>query len=295
MKTVVTSAMVAHLWASQNQDHARNPQRSLFYTGSVIYSYGGHFPIAKHSEGVVLITTRRHSVTTGKHLQLVKYAANHKQMIPCANVLAKTKEDHTANLAAMRGQCLTDLEKSSRARTNAAHYYHEAKHLVAVHAQYRALFGKGLDAQLQIAPEWKHEAAGRIAAQAALTKERAVQAGIVTAQRLVQKRLDLEEWKGNAEYVHGAFHSLPVALRASEDGLTIETSHGAQVPATHAQRIWRKVQQARTTGQPYQRNGHTERVGTFDVTSIGIDGTVIAGCHTISVEAMQELAGKLGW
>ena len=39
--------MVAHLWAHRAQESA--PQRGNFYfDGDTIYSYGSHFPIARH-------------------------------------------------------------------------------------------------------------------------------------------------------------------------------------------------------------------------------------------------------
>ena len=69
----------------------------------------------------------------------------------------------------------------------------------------------------------------------------------------------------------------------------------SQAEARNAKRIWNLILKIRATSVPYQRNGHTEHVGTFSVDSIAVDGTLVAGCHTITFEAMQELAGKLGW
>lgn len=66
--------MVAHLWAHQAQDSARIGGRGNFYfEGDTIYSYGSHFPIARHVETkrgrAVLFTTRDYSVTTSGHQQ----------------------------------------------------------------------------------------------------------------------------------------------------------------------------------------------------------------------------------
>ena len=64
MKKVFTDiSHIAHLWANQLQDEARNSGSGNFYfDGDVIYSYGSHFPIAKHvvnakGEKAVLFTT----------------------------------------------------------------------------------------------------------------------------------------------------------------------------------------------------------------------------------------------
>jgi hypothetical protein len=41
---------VAHVWAHQLQSHARNKRGNFYFQGDTIYSYGSHFPIAKHVE-----------------------------------------------------------------------------------------------------------------------------------------------------------------------------------------------------------------------------------------------------
>jgi hypothetical protein len=64
---VYSHDMVAHLWAHQSQDSARTANGNFFFTGDTIYSYGHHFPIARHVGGVVLFTTRGYSVTTAGH------------------------------------------------------------------------------------------------------------------------------------------------------------------------------------------------------------------------------------
>ena len=45
MRYVVDAPMVAHLWAHQSQDSARNG-RNFYFEGKDIYSYGSHFRCA---------------------------------------------------------------------------------------------------------------------------------------------------------------------------------------------------------------------------------------------------------
>ena len=47
-KHVFDTGEVSHLWANRAQDEARNRQGNLYFTGDTIYSYGSHFPIARH-------------------------------------------------------------------------------------------------------------------------------------------------------------------------------------------------------------------------------------------------------
>ena len=47
-KHVFDTGEIPHLWAHRTQDEARNRQGNLYFTGDTIYSYGSHFPIARH-------------------------------------------------------------------------------------------------------------------------------------------------------------------------------------------------------------------------------------------------------
>lgn len=296
MRRVHTSDMVCHLWANERQSDARNSSGSLYFRDSTIYSYGSHFPMARHNRGVVLITTRTHSVTTAKHLSMVRSAIGHLRIIPCSNVSAETTQEHQANLQAMREEFYTALDKATRARTYTQHYMDSAKDLIEHHTTYRAVFGEALDEPLVINEEWRKEAQGRVKAQATIVKERKRQATLREEQRRIELLHDLEEWKNNTNIIYRTFSGLPVALRLSEDGENVQTSQGADVPVGHALRLWKKVKAIQAgTEQPYLQNGHTEHAGVFEVQSIDAQGTLIAGCHTITFEAMREFAGKMGW
>ena len=73
--------MIAHLWANRSQDSARNAGGNFYFDGDTIYSYGSHFPIARHVETkrgrAVLFTTRDYSVTTSGHKWAVLRACRH--------------------------------------------------------------------------------------------------------------------------------------------------------------------------------------------------------------------------
>ncbi len=304
MKKVVTGDMVCHLWANQSQDEARNAQGNLYFNGETIYSYGSHFPMARIlNNGTVLVTTRGYSRTTAKHLRMVRSAIQHLHMIKCFDPTPIGTRDHHRNLQDMRDRCAAALDKAARARTYTAMHMRDAESRVQDHAAYRAYFGEDLDAILVIPESWKQEAQTRIAAQQAQNKERKAQQAAREALNKAARLADLEEWKTNPQfYIRAGFHDLPVALRlirttpdVQDEQAIIQTSWGAEIPADHAQRIWKKVQTIRTTGIPYRRNGHTEYAGVFAIDRIDTHGTLKAGCHTITFEAMHELADRLGW
>lgn len=88
MKTVFNDkSTIAHMWANKTQDSARYTGGSFYYDGNTIYSYGSHFPIAKHikQNGVkaVLFTLRSYSHTTSNHISTVRQACRHLNIIYC--------------------------------------------------------------------------------------------------------------------------------------------------------------------------------------------------------------------
>jgi hypothetical protein len=295
MKTVVNNNMVAHLWAAQSQPHARNAKNSFWFRDSVIYSYGSHYPIARHVNGHVLMTTRKYSNTTDMHKHIVENAVQHLPTIYCVNPLAESEIDHRKNLAAMHTACLDRLEKASRARLYSQIHLNHAEDYVIQHAAYRTLFGLDLDEVLIISEEWKKEAHGRLAAQKEINAARKAETKKHEEQRQAQLKIDLEEWKVDTS-IWRTFYNLPVALRVNTDGSLVETSHGARVPVDHAQKVYAFAILIKTGVQPpYQHNGHSLHCGSFKIDSIDAEGTLKAGCHTITFSAMKELGDQLGW
>src|SRR5215204_2054027 len=81
-RTVHNCHMVAHLWANQSQAEARNSGRTFYFEGDTIYSYGGHFPIArivqnKRGDRAVLFNAASYSVTTSCHQGMSRSASRH--------------------------------------------------------------------------------------------------------------------------------------------------------------------------------------------------------------------------
>jgi hypothetical protein len=78
-KEVFDTGEIPHLWAHKVQAHARNAQGNLSFDGDTIYSYGSHFPIARHvsnksGRAAILFTTRSYSVTTSGQVSAVRSA-----------------------------------------------------------------------------------------------------------------------------------------------------------------------------------------------------------------------------
>jgi hypothetical protein len=113
---------VAHKWANQLQEDARN-SGNFFFEGDTIYSYGRHFPIAKHIENAqgekaILFTERTYSVTTSKHVQVVRSAVNHKNIIYCYNPHAT----HADNFKAWQNECESVASNLPKAKNRKSTY-----------------------------------------------------------------------------------------------------------------------------------------------------------------------------
>jgi hypothetical protein len=116
-KFVFDTGEIPHLWAHRTQEEARNRQGNLYFNGDTIYSYGSHFPIARHAaneagERSVLLTTATYSVTTSNHCSAVRSAIPSSLRVfrvpnVCRGRYSRTEltaHEHEVNLADYAGQ-----------------------------------------------------------------------------------------------------------------------------------------------------------------------------------------------
>jgi hypothetical protein len=300
-KHVFDTREIPHLWSHRTQDEARNRQGNLYFTGYTIYSYGSHFPIARHvvgeaDERAVLLTTSTYSVTTSSHCSAVRSAI--PSGIPVFHVpnvchgrysgSELTADDHAGNLADYTERIEKHVVTSARARSS---YTKEWNHEHAVRLRdeafaYCAFFGlpvpnipevPDLDSDALIAIR-KREAK-RAAEKAEQTKRERSEA-IVRQQELITK------WR--AGLYSGCLYDVPVMLRI--DGDEVVTSRGARFPVSHAKRALAFVRKVRESRQAYVRNGHTIHLGPYALDRIEEDGTVKAGCHVVCWQEIERIA-----
>lgn len=88
MRNVLSISELCHKWANQEQEKGRNANRTIIFASSIIYSYGIHFPIAKHvvneqGQKAILFTERNYSNTTAKHKSHVYMSCKNNNIIYC--------------------------------------------------------------------------------------------------------------------------------------------------------------------------------------------------------------------
>ncbi len=295
-RNVYDNSMVAHVWAQQTQESGRSHSGQFYFEGATIYSYGSHFPIAtfhqtKKNGRAALFTTESCSVTTTAHCSRARCA------IPEGVAVFHVKEPRfperaKADYDARISHVLEQLRDAKRDNKR-ADYHATACHLVKQANEFARVFGY----------RWKLKALAPLSAE--LVEK------LKTQAKAKEKREARERARREAEFFRRqreayaqwiAGKSVLVsrvdapcggpALRIMGDKL--QTSYGADVPLTHAVRVFRFVKLCRERRQNWECNGHALRVGLFTVDRVDAEGNFRAGCHNIKwpeVERVARLAG----
>jgi hypothetical protein len=300
-KHVFDTGEIPHLWAHRTQEEGRNRQGNLYFTGDTIYSYGSHFPIARHvvSEGgerAVLFTTATYSVTTASHCSAVRSAIRSGiRVFHVPNVChgrytgsELTADDHAGNLADYTERIEKHVITSARARSSYAKEWNHG-HAVCLRDEavaYCAFFGLPVP-HIPEVPELDSDALTAIRKrEAQRAAEKAEQTKRERAEALVRQQELITKWRVGQD--SGCLYDVPVMLRVDRD--QVVTSRGARFPVSHAKRALAFVRKVRESGQAYVRNGHTIHLGPYAIDRIEPDGTVKAGCHVVSWEEIERIA-----
>lgn len=140
-------ADVARAWATQSEK--RKTSRRLHYEGDLIYSYGTHFPIARHftnsrGEPGVLFTTKTHSQSTSNHKRKVLRAIACAIRLPVYFCPDPTAPDPLDILLNAHKAARERLKKAERAHSRKAFFLEDAANTAAsALATIRFVQGKG--------------------------------------------------------------------------------------------------------------------------------------------------------
>ena len=286
-RTVWPVDMVAHLWAHKSQDYARNPCHNFYFSGDTIYSYGSHFPIARHvarkGQSAVLFTTRSYSVTTAGHKCVVESACRHLTVFHVADV---TGSDCRKQFAEYRAEYMALVGKYAKARQRKPEHLDALRRLVEEANGYATFFG--LRTRLTL-PD---DLTAMIAECQAIDKRERERKQREERKREREAQERLQKWvDGETDYPPGGYGQ---AIRLRIAGEELQTSRGARVPLAHAVKAFRVLKRLHDKGQAYQRNGHTIHLGHFALDSVDSAGNVRAGCHEVAWEEIARVAALAG-
>jgi len=268
---------VAHKWANRSRQEGSGS--NLFFRGDTIYSYGDHFPIARHVDGVILFTTRGYSSTTAKHKSYTIGTCSHKQVFFVDDPTAKPSKAHLKAYA----ERIRDLElKVGRAR-NVEFALQRLEREVEEANKFAEHFGFETRFKINVDLEELRE-------KAKLQAERERKARDARDRKLeAEIKETIFNWKQGAP-VQIPWAYQKVLLRARNGQM--ETSKGAIVPLADAERTFRFVRQMRERG--WRRNGEQHRIGDYQLDAVN-EQEVIAGCHRVGWDEIERFAGSQGW
>lgn len=317
-KTWSNTQECAHRWAANR--HNNGKCGNVFFERGAVFSYGCHFPMARHvkrprgrglpfgSGGFVLYTTRTYSVSTSRHLSEVRRAIpDGCPVFNVLNVMAENYGEHLANLTTLEADALACADRAKRARGRKAQLLSEAAEIIAHANEYAAAVGlrerlKAFDAEA--VAEWAAEVARKNEAAAKRGNRKAerdfVRQCAEWDQALAAWR-DGGEWPGNPPRAHYAgqshFHPAEGFAFLRVRGARLETSMRAVVPVKATIPILAHVR----AGTPYDPRALADgekplpEIDGFRVSEIDAGlKTVRIGCHRITFEEIERAAKSAG-
>lgn len=277
MKLVHTPENVAHLFAHQLQNEARNSGNTLFFNSNEIYSYGSHFCIAKFIDNeTLLFTERSYSNTTAKHINIVRNATNHIKKIYCNN----PNGTHDENFNAWQNETDNNIQKLAKANKPEI-YINELTRInskVNIYANYFKIdVPTNLKAILSITEKDEIKA---------YLEEK--QANILKAEneRLnklkIAHKKELKDWrKFKKQRLYSRIENIDY-LRYNKTNERFETSQGIEIPKELFIRLWNKV----LIGEKF------DKVLDFTVKEIG-KNFITVGCHKITFNEVKKVLCKI--
>lgn len=305
-----SNSMVAHIWAQQRKESARSSNGNFSFSGRYLYSYStviASFVQSVEGERVALITSRGYSMTTSsKHMPAARGAVSGK-VFYVPNVSPCGIADHTGNLAYLVGEYGGHVAKCRRARDLSDWQLTRLADLAKTAQSYARTFGLAVP-EIDAASDAEEV----INFRAARDAKNATPQAIAKRAKALAAREAAKERKAELAHLKGA--EKIAAWRAGETvhlgwgenrcadggallrikGTNLETSQGATVPMSHAIRVFQFAKLCRDSGQSWERNGRTLRVGHFQVDRVGADGSFAAGCHQIYWPEIEQAAIAAG-
>lgn len=292
MKTTFNNvADIAHMWANQTQPSANYSGGNFYFEGDTIYSYGSHFPIARHYNGKVLFTLDNYSKTTSKHVSLVDNASSHKEKIYMLHVLTGKvyPSDHEKNIKHFIYKITGNIQKLKSARKKEI-YTTNIDHNKKMLEEYVNFFKVKLSKEQKFLIEnATPEGYGIYSTKEAARIKRAE--AIRQKELAIQHAEELSNWR-KFKTQHIRTRSGCDYLRFNKEAARVETSQGIQIPVNVAEKLFRSVVKTVAAGGC---NGECkETILHYNIDQITPEFLKV-GCHLIYMNEIKSFASKMKW
>jgi hypothetical protein len=280
MRNVLPTSELCHKWANQEQESGRTSNGTMYFNGSTIYSYGSHFPIAKHivneqGQRAVLFTERTYSNTTAKHIRNVYMSCKNDNIIHCSN----PNSSHAYNFNDWLNCAVLHGASKLKTARKPELYLNYISNIESKAVKYAQFFGieipETLKAVLSIKDksqyldyQYKANELAKIEEQKRLKEQKK------QFKEQIQKWLNLETSRLYTNYKYDF-------LRINQN--RIETTQAVQIPLELGKRLYQSI-----------KNGSLsvgDKVLNYSVNEIGND--IKIGCHTFKQSYLLKFGAQL--
>lgn len=277
MKKVFGSiSEVCHVFAQRMQTEGR--AGNVFFEGSVIYSYGYHYELARffqnaNNETAILINDRGYSNSTSKHIGYITSATSQHKQFFVTETNGKDVLDQLEQLA----------KKLKKARKPEI-YIQQAKRLFQKYSDYCNFVGEKHELHSFILKAHEAFTTGEVN-EYFEEKEKELKK---IEQRKIRKekrqfKQDIEKFFNyEKNYLIDKFNNESF-IRISKNGEKVETSKGVKVDAKEAKKLYQLIKAGKDI-KGYKIDYYTV---------ISLNGTLKIGCHNINLKNMHEVGEKL--
>ena len=293
MKKVVNNETIAHLWANEQQIEANSPNKAFYFYGDTIYSYGSHFPIAKHitndkGEKSILFTTRKYSNTTAKHInytwRAIPFGA--RSVINCPNPNATINDNlfYWDNLIGGIYKCLANAKKPEKYLIELS----KLKYQIDVYCKFM-----GVDVPEAISV--KLEITTKAEVIDAINKSNEIKAANEAKKAKEQEAGIKKQIKKFRNFERFSFYNGLAYLRYNKETNRIETSQSIQIPVEAAKRLYHTIKQAlKDINNPTQQILQDLKILDYMVVNVQKD-YIKVGCHKIEIKEINRIAKSLNF
>ena len=296
----MNNSQVAHCWA--NQTKAKGRGSNFFFEAESIYSYGGHFEVARlvqteKGKTISLHTTTQYSVTTQRHKSEASWACHNLHdrfyvpSFPLRRDILPERSWFKEVFAYYRNEAVESYRKAKRARVYTDMHLRHAEEAIANARLLKSHFPKATKG-LRI----RSVDDGEIARIEAKAKAQAKRDRKERARRDKEERELMaeqeKEWLNHERGRIGVGWRSPnrnarYLLRKHATKDRIETSHGAEVTMREGEAFYKVIDRYRNRPSDCPQ----VNVNGFRLTRLKDSGAVI-GCHDLSWEIMDDFAKK---
>jgi Fe-S cluster biosynthesis and repair protein YggX len=287
MKTVFKDhSTIAHMWANGLQKEARYAGGNFYFYDNTIYSYGSHFPIAKHvtdANGnlIVLFTELRYSDTTAKHINIVHSACSHLDLIYCQSPTSSHSDNfnHWRAEAKMIAQKLTNARKPEIHLNGLAEIQRRAD-------RYARAFNLEIPSKLQelllivSKEQWREY----VEKQTVLAVEKAKKEAIELNKKIKKDLKDFRDFKNTRMNSRNGLDF----LRYNAEKQIVETSQGVKVPVEIAVNFYSWLMSVAQRGC----TDCNKTILDFRVSEVNSKFFKV-GCHTIEMKEAKAVYSQI--